>query len=58
MYLFLFSGSQEGRYQPGMVGYMGLPNLFKEDGKGLESLENGGTEKRREGRMVGATGQL
>jgi hypothetical protein len=27
MYLFLFSGSQEGRYQPGMVGYMGLVNL-------------------------------
>lgn len=38
MYLFLFLGSQEGRYQPGMVGYMGPAEPLRRTAGGLNHL--------------------
>jgi len=50
MYLFLSSGSQEGRYQPGRAGH-GPAEPQKGDGKGLEALRM--EEQERGGRAEG-----
>jgi hypothetical protein len=38
MYLFLFSGSQEGRYQPGMVGVYGPAEPLRRTARDLNHL--------------------